>query len=276
MIAADVFPSWCPFRVAVICSTLLLTAKTGGLHSLANTVAWSWFVAGSMYLSEDVQRRVLSVLVGELHVTSPESTCRAWGRFTGEGGFLQYGSMYGFSDWSHIVSAEGRIYFYNTRSGQSAVCVFDEIYEPGDGLFRNLVAIRLRQVQAQRISRGWTNIVDTGDGIIFYNVYTGVYCVGDFDGASVLVTRVAPTSPSGRPLWRYTNLGLNWTHVERVKDTVLFYNPYDGSGMTATMFEPDPSGLVAETGEPLVIRQQVFVGSGWTHLVGTIDPTLLN
>lgn len=82
MIAADVFPSWCPFRVAVICSTLLLTAKTGGLHSLANTVAWSWFVAGSMYLSEDVQRRVLSVLVGELHVTSPESTCRAWGRFT--------------------------------------------------------------------------------------------------------------------------------------------------------------------------------------------------
>lgn len=201
----------------------------------------------------------------------------AMGRFTGPHGFTQYGVQYGFSLWwTHILSAQGRLFFYNSNTGISAVGVLDEFYEAGEGFVRHLREIRFRQINWQQLSRGWSHVVETNDGILFYNADMGHYAVGDLDAAGALITRAPSTSPSGRPLWSYSNLGPRWTHIERVKGTILFYDANSGAAMTATMFKPSPSRrLVWGKQEPLTIRQQFTLPSGWTHVVGTIDPTIV-
>lgn len=198
----------------------------------------------------------------------------AMGRFTGPLGFTQYGYQTGFSLWwTHIVNAQGRLLFYNQNTGVAAVCVLDEIYGQADGLFRTLTEIRCRQLRpAQYIAPGWSSIVDTKDGVLFYNIGTGQYVVVDIDAGGTLVDRQPELSPSGRPMWTYSSLGQYWTHVERSKDALLFYSTYDGSAMTVTMYTPPVSRrLLWGRNEPVVIRQRFALQPGWTHLVSAID-----
>ncbi len=204
-----------------------------------------------------------------------ESTGQAaMGRFSGPDGFTQYGYTSGFSLWwTHIVSAQGRLLFYNQNTGVGAVCVLDEIYGQADGLFRTLTEIRCRQLRpAQYLAPGWSQIVDTKDGVLFYNIGTGQYVVVDIDEGGTLIDRQPEMSPSGRPMWSYSSLGQYWTHIERVKDALFFYSTYDGSAMTVTMYTPPVSRrLLWGRHEPVVIRQQFALQPGWTHLVSAID-----
>lgn len=198
----------------------------------------------------------------------------AMGRFTGPDGFVQYGYQSGFSLWwTHIVNAQGRLLFYNQNTGVAAVCVLDEIYGSADGLFRTLTEIRCRQLRsAQYVAPGWSQIVDTKDGVLFYNIGTGQYVVADIDAGGTLVDRQPEVSPSGRPMWTYSSLGQYWTHIERVKDALLLYSTYDGSAMTLTMYSvPVSRRLVWGKHEPVVIQQQFAMQPGWTHIVSAID-----
>lgn len=198
----------------------------------------------------------------------------AMGRFTGPNGFTQYGYASGFSLWwTHIVSAQGRLLFYNQNTGVAAVCVMDEIYGYADGLFRYLTEIRCRQLRpAQYVAPGWSSIVDTKDGVLFYNLITGQYVVVDIDGGGTLVDRQPEISPSGRPMWSYSSLGEYWTHIERSKDALLLYNFYTGEAMTLTMYTPPVSRrLVWGRHEPAVIQKRFNLQAGWTHLVTAID-----
>lgn len=198
----------------------------------------------------------------------------AMGRFTGPLGFTQYGYRTGFSLWwTHIVNAQGRLLFYNQNTGVAAVCVLDEIYGQADGLFRTLTEIRCRQLRpAQYIAQGWSSIVDTKDGVLFYNIGTGQYVVADIDTGGTITDRQPDVSPAGRPMWAYSSLGQYWTHIERVKDVLLLYSTYDGSAMTLTMYSvPVSRRLVWGKHEPVVFRQQFAMQPGWTHIVGAID-----
>lgn len=198
----------------------------------------------------------------------------AMGRFTGPDGFTLYGYTSGFSLWwTHIVNAQGRLLFYNQNTGVGAVCVLDEIYGSADGLFRTLTEIRVRQLRsAQYLAPGWSQIVDTKDGVLFYNIGTGQYVVVDIDAGGTLIDRQPELRPSGRPMWSYSSLGQYWTHIERSKDALLFYSTYNGAAMTVTMYTPPVSRRFTwGSNEPVVIRQRFTMQPGWTHLVTAID-----
>jgi Zn-dependent metalloprotease len=194
------------------------------------------------------------------------------GRLTGPNGFTQYSSYSGFSFWTHIVSVQGRLLFYNMNNGVSAMC---DIIEEWDTTtpFRTLKNLHLQQYSTFGLSRQWSDIVDSRNGIVFYNQTDGRYCVGDVNSSNGITTRVPGTSPAGRPLWKYTNLATGYSHVVCAKGVLLFYNVNTGESMTATMRTTDP--MWASNGEPLVFGLMQYLPSGWTHLTSFVMKTSL-
>jgi Zn-dependent metalloprotease len=202
-----------------------------------------------------------------------EATGRgAVGRLTGPRGFTQYGSVSGFSLWwTHIVSVQGRILFYNANTGAAAVCDLEEVYDTSQA-FRTLTEIRFKQLSSMQFAAGWSDIVDTGGGILFYNKTNGAYVVGDIDAAGIYTDRVAPLLPfSGRPKWTYSSLGERWSHVIALKDGLVFYDVDSGQAMKATMFELGNPHLALER-EPVEKGALFTLAPGWTHVVTSIDP----
>lgn len=202
------------------------------------------------------------------------------GRITGninDPQYTQYSSLGGFGYWTNVVSAQGRLLFYDRYSGWLAVCDLEEVYRQNPGEFPSLVNVVFRNVASQRLSAGWDQVVDTRNGIMFYDADTGRYTVGDLNSAGRYDDRVAPLSPSGRPMWRYSNIGAFWTHIAVVKDCLLFYDSNTSNAMTGTTVRTATVIPGIRFGEPLVIKQPSVGGIpvGLTHLVGSVDPPLL-
>ncbi len=226
---------------------------------------------------------------GWTHVTRHEGSLVFYNQATGVGSigritgniddpqYTQYSSLGGFSSWTSVVSAQGRLLFYDKVSGWLAVCDLEEVYQQAPGEFPRLVNVVFRNVASQRLSAGWDQVVDTRNGIMFYDAETGRHTVGDLNNAGRYDDRVAALSPGGRPLWTFSNLGSFWTHVAVVKDAVLFYNANTGEAMTGTTVKTSSPFISIRRQEPLVIKQRNVGGIpvGLTHLVGTVDPTLL-
>jgi Zn-dependent metalloprotease len=191
----------------------------------------------------------------------------------GPSGFTQYNRYTTFSPgFTHLVSVQGYLLFYNVYTGYAAVGTLDDVFGEG-GL---LIRIDYRDVNGGWYAPGWTQIVDTRRGVLFYNAGNGAYVVGDFDAAGGCGDRV-PTAPiwmepGSFPLWRYSALKTGWTDIVAAKDRLLFYDRATREGMTAFVYTAEQS--TQWQNEPLAVQVTYPPGGfgRWTHIVAVAEP----
>jgi Zn-dependent metalloprotease len=188
------------------------------------------------------------------------------------GGFTQYNTYTTFSTgWTDIVDVQGHLLFYNQHTGEAVVGTFDEVFDQGGGPFPFLVRIDYRDVRGHGFAPGWTQIVDTGNGVLFYNGDSGQYVVGDFDAAGNYADRVADRNwmvIGAPPLWEYSRLKTGWTHIVAANYKLLFYDGNTGEAMIGSVLPAARSHELRE--EPLRVEASGLEGIGhWTHVVET-------
>jgi hypothetical protein len=137
--------------------------------------------------------------------------------------------------WTHVVRDGNLILKYRSSTGEALV---------EDG---NSNAI-LRQYPAGSFSTGWTNIVDTFNGILYYNRDSGTGAVGRLDASGGHTT-----------VRQYSNFSRGWTNVVSTPNGILFYNRNTGSGAV---------GRVNESGDFTTVKSYPAGGfaPGWTSI----------
>jgi hypothetical protein len=208
----------------------------------------------------------------ELFLYASSNGLAAVGRFDGaDFAFHQYNTFqYLISGWTQVVSVQGYLLFYKAGTGGAYACQLNPVYNTSTGV---LTQINFQYVRVQTFSTGWTHIVDSRNGVLFYNAANGGYRIGDFDRAGYFTNRVAPWPPwSAFPLWHYTTQRAGWTQVTAAGGRLLFYDKNTGEGVTAYVRTAAQSE--AEQAEPLAIVQTYPWGSlshpaamKWSHVV---------
>jgi Zn-dependent metalloprotease len=234
----------------------------GGNYTTVRSFPAGFFASGSSHVT---------MHEGNLLFYDEVNGAGAIGRLMGPDGFTQYSDFSIAPGWTHVVSVQGRLLFYDANTGLAEVCDLEEVFDGLESEFPRLVNVVLTNVSALQIAAGWSNIVDTTNGILFYNSNTGQYVVGDLDEAGNYADRVSPVSSSTElPLWEYGTAGEGWTHVVMVEDTLLFYSAGVGFAMTATVLTAAQSHEQGH--EPLVKGTEFTLPSGWTHITASVDP----
>jgi hypothetical protein len=109
-------------------------------------------------------------------------------------------------NWTHVVRDGDLLLKYRSSTGEAAV------EQAG-------THATLREYPAGSFATGWTDIVDTPNGILYYNRDAGKGAVGRLDASGNHTT-----------LQQYNNFSRGWTNVVGTPNGILFYNRSTGSG----------------------------------------------
>jgi hypothetical protein len=106
----------------------------------------------------------------------------------------------------------------------------------------------LRRYPAGSFATDWTQIVNTANGILYYNSDAGKGAVGRLDASGNHAT-----------VREYSNFSRGWTKVVSTPNGILFYNPNTGSGAV---------GRIDELGNFATIRSYSAgaFALGWTSI----------
>jgi hypothetical protein len=139
--------------------------------------------------------------------------------------------------WTHVVSYFDGIIFYNTQTGALAYVRLDsnltpqtiKSYAPGAPQSgkptSRLGRILTENPRAVIFNPGWTHLVSTYNGMLFYNGRTGEGEFGRFDTRSgnYTVMKLYPGGVFGPLTGGYSQ---GWTHVVWSPTGILFYNAH--------------------------------------------------
>jgi len=188
-------------------------------------------------------------------------------------GFHQYKSYAPYSfgtGWTHIVSTQNGLLFYSKYNGAGAVGDWQYIYtSPCAGCFQAISEVRFKQLsgfQAGSFTTGWTSIVETGNGVLFYRLADGLNVMVDIDTKGGVSTRSGTV--------QYLKAG--YTAVVAAGDDILFYDAATGNAALAGVVKFSPWVIFSQVGT-LSIRQEfpAYFSPGWSDLVVTADPPTL-
>ena len=191
----------------------------------------------------------------------------------GSSGFRQYQHYPAYSfgiGWTRIVSTSGGLLFYNGNNGRGAVGDWEFSYQTCPGFcFPTLSEVRFKQLTsypAGTFTYGWTSIVQTTNGVLFYRQSDGLQVMADVNSAGQVSTRSHTV--------RYIKAG--YTGVVAAGDEILLYNAADGDAALAEVLKPSP-WLVARAIGSLSIRREYtgYFSAGWSHLATVTDPTVI-
>jgi hypothetical protein len=79
----------------------------------------------------------------------------------------------------------------------------------------------LKSYPTDTFSAGWTHIVSTPNGLLYYNAQTGAGALGQLDGAGT------PTTLKSYPAGTFS---AGWTHIVSTPNGLLYYNAQTGAG----------------------------------------------
>ena len=186
-------------------------------------------------------------------------------------GFRQYKSYAAYSfglGWTHIVSTTNGLVFYSQANGMGAVGNWEFVYSsPCDGCFQTVSEVRFKQLwgyQAGSFTTGWTSIVGTNNGVLFYRKSDGLQVMTDLDSSGHFTTRSNSL--------QYLKPG--YTSIVAAGDDIFLYNASTGDAALAAILKASPWVLPQAIGS-LSIRKEVvgFFSPGWSHLVSSADPS---
>ena len=182
--------------------------------------------------------------------------------------FHQFPDIYHFStNWTDIVSTSNNILFYNSEDGSGATGIWTYTYAPSCTGFCSPTDVKFKQRVSYAkgtFTFGWTTIVDTGSGVLFYRETDGLSAVADVDTTGHVLTRSDTVM----------NLSAGWTAIEATDGNLLFYNKANGDGAIGHIVQPyEAVGQLIGT----VHTDQSLPGlfsTGWTSLF-TFGVTIL-
>lgn len=174
--------------------------------------------------------------------------------------FHQFPEVYHFSaNWSTIVSTSNNIVFYNAVDGSGATGIWTYTYSPSCTGFCSPTDVKFKQRVSYAkgsFTFGWSTIVDTESGVLFYRATDGVSAMADVDTTGHVLTRKDSVM----------NLSPGWTAIEATAGNLLFYNKDNGDGAIGHIVQPYESvGQLVGT----VYTDQSLPGlfsTGWTSL----------
>jgi hypothetical protein len=160
--------------------------------------------------------------------------------------------------WSQITSTPNGLLFYNTQTGSGEVADWDFV-RSGPG-FGEISQVNLRHLNSiSDFSTGWTHVVNTSNGVLFY-------CSSN--GRSVIVDMVPGGSLSTRPRSE-TTLPTGYDSILSQNDDILFYDRDTGDIAIGTTVHP----VSLKTGVWVRQNYPKYFSPGWTDLVPTMSPS---
>lgn len=176
-----------------------------------------------------------------------------------EGTFRSYNSWYFSPGWTSIVSTTGGLLFYNRDSGAGAVGDLQINWIQVDvDTFPVVASIDFVPLSQPGFLTGWTHIVQTSNGILFYCSVNGATVMADISAEGIVSTRDLT--------WQTIDPG--YTAITAVDENILFYKrahgdvaigrvrPFDLLGGALTMAKVYPA----------------YFSPGWSRIATTIDP----
>lgn len=165
--------------------------------------------------------------------------------------------------WTHVVgTADNRLLFYNAATGAGAVArVTYRAAEPGGLTIIPDQVVTERSYPAGSFAAGWTHIVDTSQGMLFYRAGTGEGGIGEVTAGGFRTLR-------GYSAGAFSS---EWTHVVSGGEDILFYNAATGAAAVAVI---DRSAAVP-TVRTLRSHPAGTFATGWTHVAASVDPPLI-
>ncbi len=182
----------------------------------------------------------------------------------GPSGFRFYNTWNGSfpTHWSHIVSTPNGLLFYNQKNGSGEVAEWDPVRTGGG--FGQITQVNLKRLKPYPggFDRGWTALVNTSRGVLFYRKDAGrsVMVDVDTDGTVTTRSRSEKTIPTG------------YDSILSQNDDVLLYDKESGDVIIASF--PD----VLSLGNSMAMRKtySAYFSPGWSSLVATVDPTIIH
>lgn len=184
-------------------------------------------------------------------------------------GFRQYKGYPAYTfglGWTTIVSTRNGLLFYRAGDGIYAVGDWEYSYYPcgGEGFcFPSVSEVRFKQMTWGYFTRGWSSIVETNDGVLFYRKTDGLHVMVDIDS-------------NGRPADRQNSvkyLTPGYTGIVAAGDDILFYNAENGDGAVGGIIKPSP-WVITRVWGTLEMRKEfpAAFSTGWSHLTTIVDP----
>lgn len=208
---------------------------------------------------------------GYLFFYSARDGRAAIGQMTAQGfkSFASY-APYSFGlNWTRIVSTTNGLIFYNAVNGSGVVGDWEYVYSGAPGGFASITGVKFKQLRGYgpgSFANGWTQIVETNNGVLFYRSTDGLHVMTDVAANGAISTR----SNSLQTLRR------GWSHIIAVNDDILFYDQNTGDGAIGEIQKASPLVLASTVGRLTIVQNLPgFFSSGWTHLTTTIDPTFI-
>jgi hypothetical protein len=120
---------------------------------------------------------------------------------------------------------------------------------------------------------GWTHVVNTSNGVLFYCSVNGRQVMADVSAGGNVSTR-SGTEQTIAP---------GWTSIVADNDDILFYNASSGDGMIATIKKWNVlTDKLTTAGAPvsgqLGTRRELpgAFSPGWSNIVTTVDPPVIH
>jgi M6 family metalloprotease-like protein len=192
------------------------------------------------------------------------------GNFQSEG-FRPYNSVLSFSTgWTNIVSTENGLLFYNATSGSGAVGDWTFVKSgTGFGTISKVNFNRLQLYGPGSFLTGWTHVVNTSNGVLFYCSANGRQVMTELQSDGSVTTRGGTEQ----------TIAMGWSSIVSANDDILFYNSTSGDVAIGGIRKPSVFGTYLGgpgplTSGSLVIRRALpaYFSPAWSSVVTTVDP----
>ena len=168
--------------------------------------------------------------------------------------------------WTQIATTNTALLFYNANNGAGGIVIPVSSGAAGQQpsfAFPNDVKT-IAAYKPGSFSTGWTHVVATPSGILFYNKFDGSGGIGQIvmgPGANEASFRTVHSYAAGA-------FSTGWTQIAAAGDKIVFYNASNGAGGVGEI-----EGSVFKTTKSYAPNS---FSVGWTHLVVAADSAVVH
>jgi hypothetical protein len=159
--------------------------------------------------------------------------------------------------WTHLVATYNGMLFYNRRTGTGEFGRFDP--QTGSYTFLNTFAGGVFGPLTAGYAQGWTHVVSSPEGILFYNAHNGRVQIGRIDTAGQFI-RLNSYDPGA--------FSAGFSHIIKTRNGIMYYGPNENGRIAVGHI--DDKGLWVNTTSFLNFYLAGGGDRGWTQVVEAI------
>jgi hypothetical protein len=179
------------------------------------------------------------------------------------------GSIFLGSGWTNILSTPNGLLFYDATNGSGAVGDWSYVTSGPSGLVSEVDFRQLKLYLPGSFLTGWTNVVNTSNGILFYCSINGKVAMTDVHSDGSVTTRPGTQN----------TITTGWSNIASDNDDILFYNAANGNVgigaiVKAGQYATYTSGPSVPVPGSFAMRRiwPNYFSLGWTNIVSAVSP----